>query len=554
VAKNIILLSDGTGNSASSPFKTNVWRLYQALDIGPPLLGGLGQVGFYDNGVGTETFKPLKLLGLALGIGVAANVKSLYTFLCRNYEPGDNIFLFGFSRGAFTVRILAGLVLRCGVVTAPSETELDQRVKLAYAEYKRDATRRATATRPWLIAGRILGGSSRGHGTDRISFNFEQKSEQHFPRIAFIGVWDTVDAYGMPVDELKEGIDRYVWPMTLADRHLSDHIDRVCHALSLDDERPTFRPVLWTDPTARPDRLLQVWFAGVHANVGGGYPDDGLAYVTLQWMMDEAAQFGLRFYPTLRAEYDDRADPHGEQYDSRSGLAGYYRYGPRDMDSLCNDTDHGVTIARLKVHDSVLERIRRRQVAYAPICVAKQPRGYELCGRSATPPVLVPRPPVESAPGIVGRAGDMQLVNDAVFRRRVAYVSTVAFTIVLAGLPVFDWIARDFWGPVSAWLDMTSPTIYRLLTAPFSGLAWVGNELTRIPGWSWVTRELGTVLNWTVAKQFFPAWATFWLESFGKHPALFLFCGLTVLWLFLRKSQLLQDQIYARAEYAWRRI
>ena len=109
--------------------------------------------------------------------------------------------------------------------------------------------------------------------------------------------------------------------MTLADRHLSDHIERVVHALSLDDERPTFRPVLWTDADNRPERLSQVWFAGVHANIGGGYPDDGLAYVTLQWMMDEAAHAGLRFYPTLRAEYDARADAHGEQYDSRSGLA-----------------------------------------------------------------------------------------------------------------------------------------------------------------------------------------------------------------------------------------
>jgi hypothetical protein len=129
---------------------------------------------------------------------------------------------------------------------------------------------------------------------------------------------------------------------------------------------------LWTDPEKgkRPERLSQVWFAGVHANVGGGYPDDGLAYVTLQWMMDEATQLGLRFYPAVRAEYDERADPHGEQYDSRSGLAGYYRYGPRDMDSLCADADHGVAIAHLQIHDSVLERIRRWQVAYAPLCVS----------------------------------------------------------------------------------------------------------------------------------------------------------------------------------------
>jgi hypothetical protein len=224
------------------------------------------------------------------------------------------------------------------------------------------------------------------------------------------------------------------------------------------------------------------------------------------------------------------------------------------MDSLCADSDHGVTIGRLQVHGSALERIRRRQVAYAPICVAKQPRGYELFGRSRTPPVLVRLPAAESVDDIRGRAEDMQLVNDAVFRRRVAYLFTVWFTLLLAVLPLFDWITLHVWTPVAGWLDTTAPTVYRLLIAPFSGLAWLGNALSSILGWSSATQELGATLNWTVQRQFFPAWVDFWLTSFGAHPALFLFCGLTVLWLFFRKSQLLQDQIFARAEYAWRRI
>src|SRR5262245_16223935 len=106
--KNIVLLADGTGNSSASPFKTNVWRLYQAVDI-TSQWGIEPQVVYYNDGVGTGTFRPLVLLGLALGVGLARNVKDLYAFACRNYEPGDNIYLFGFSRGAFTVRILAGL-------------------------------------------------------------------------------------------------------------------------------------------------------------------------------------------------------------------------------------------------------------------------------------------------------------------------------------------------------------------------------------------------------------------------------------------------------------
>src|ERR1700722_18319566 len=116
MAKSIFLLADGTGNAAASPFKTNVWRLYQAIDQTQP-----DQIAFYTDGVGTETFKPLRALGGAFGIGLARNVKELYQFLCRNYVLGDRIYLFGFSRGAFTVRILAGLIMRCGVVKATNE-------------------------------------------------------------------------------------------------------------------------------------------------------------------------------------------------------------------------------------------------------------------------------------------------------------------------------------------------------------------------------------------------------------------------------------------------
>jgi hypothetical protein len=364
---------------------------------------------------------------------------------------------------------------------------------------------------------------------------------------------------------LKEGIDRYIWPMTLADRGLSDHVDRACHALCLDDERPTFRPVLWSDPTIDPDRLTQVWFPGVHANVGGGYPDDGLAYVTLQWMMDEAVRSGLRFYPQLRAEYGDRVDVQGEQYDSRSGLGGYYRYGPRDVDSLCADAEHDVSVAHPLIHDSALQRIQRWQVAYASVSFPSLPRGYIRLVRQVAdptvaalppPPALAPAPPIETPAQIRERAKDMEdFVADAVFRRRAAYLVTVAFTALLAMLPVFDWIANSgFWGTVSTKLGDSPPGLNRLLSAPFLGLAWLGDELSRIPGWSWGTKALGEALTWTVGQGFFPAWVSFWLKSYAGHPALFLFCGLVVLWLFFRKSEQLQEQVFARTEYAWRRI
>src|ERR1700754_976315 len=125
MSKNIVLLSDGTGNAASKVWRTNVWRTFQALDLTTSQ-----QVAYYGDGVGTSAFKPLAILGGAFGWGLNRNVLDLYKFLCRNYTPAgpnrkpDEIYAFGFSRGAFTVRVLCGLVVHQGLVTARSESEL----------------------------------------------------------------------------------------------------------------------------------------------------------------------------------------------------------------------------------------------------------------------------------------------------------------------------------------------------------------------------------------------------------------------------------------------
>ena len=340
MVKNIVLFSDGTGNSSASPFKTNVWRLYQAIDIAPPTNPkDPQQIVYYDNGVGTENFKPIAALGGALGIGVWQNVKDLYTFVCRNYQAGDQIYGFGFSRGAFTIRLLMELIGKCGIVkTNPhSEAKLLEAIEMAYEAYRRDFLLRAARRRWSLFYYRILRKpryqtDEEGRETRQIDLtNGEDDSiVQFFVNIPFLGVWDTVDAYGMPVDELKFAIDRWVWPMSFADRDPAKNITTIRHALSLDDERPTFRPVLWNEVVPDPaqpgsqlrvtlgrDQIQQVWFAGVHANVGGGYPDDGLAFTTLKWMMDEAGMgpFRLRYDPQARDEINARVNPHGEQYE-----------------------------------------------------------------------------------------------------------------------------------------------------------------------------------------------------------------------------------------------
>ena len=251
MAKNIVLFSDGTGNSSASPFKTNVWRLYQAIDIEPPKNPKdpktPEQIVYYDNGVGTENFKPLAALGGALGIGVWANVRDLYTFVCRNYQPGDQIYGFGFSRGAFTTRLLMGLIGKCGLLKTDSEADLTEHVQMAYEAYRRDYPDSCLAPTAHDLSPVLRPPIHRENGHPVPQLILVHELRIVFPDIRFVGVWDTVDAYGMPVDELKLAIDDWVWPMSFADRDPSDRLLTIRHALSLDDERPTFRPVLWNE-------------------------------------------------------------------------------------------------------------------------------------------------------------------------------------------------------------------------------------------------------------------------------------------------------------------
>ena len=132
MGRNIVLLSDGTGNSAAKVWRTNVWRTFEALD-----LSGNDQVAFYDDGVGTSTFKPWAILGGAFGFGLKRNVVDIYKFACRNYrDESDNLYGFGFSRGAFTIRVVIGLILNQGLVSADNESELDKKAIAAYRQYR----------------------------------------------------------------------------------------------------------------------------------------------------------------------------------------------------------------------------------------------------------------------------------------------------------------------------------------------------------------------------------------------------------------------------------
>jgi hypothetical protein len=210
----------------------------------------------------------------------------------------------------------------------------------------------------------------------------------------------TVAAYGLPVDEMTRGVGQWIWPLEIPSHTLHSDVKRACHALALDDERTTFHPVLWNEKWeqrqtgstrfTKDERISQVWFAGVHANVGGGYPDDSLAQIPLYWIMQEAKECHLRFKtanPEAVAETKEAQDKDGRLYDSRNGFSSYYRYGPRRLSRLCNEvfsrtTSDELSIATPKIHESVLQRIANNAHVYAPIGIPPQ---YEVV-------VTVPKP------------------------------------------------------------------------------------------------------------------------------------------------------------------
>ncbi|MEM6987862.1 MAG: DUF2235 domain-containing protein, partial [Pseudomonadota bacterium] len=250
MAKNIFIFSDGTGNSSKALFKSNVWRLYQALDLGPAQGGAMEQIALYDDGVGTSGVTVLQKLGGAFGFGLNRNVRQLYEKLCRVYEPGDEIYIFGFSRGGFTARMLAGLIGACGIID-PNKTDASGKPLFApnYDDKHVLSTERgltvaveeahkAFRTQYWkkpaqpdieakskLLAvvqrrlhnllGKILRFTPRtfeDYSADDFKKRYAYDSggsssgDGDTPSIRLVGVWDTVDALGLPIEELADAL------------------------------------------------------------------------------------------------------------------------------------------------------------------------------------------------------------------------------------------------------------------------------------------------------------------------------------------------------------
>ena len=391
--KNIILSSDGTGNIGGKKYNTNVWNLHTAIDRNDheKNLSDIRQVTFYDDGVGTDQLKWFKLLSGAFGLGLAINVKELYTFLVYNYEEGDRIYLFGFSRGGFTIRLLADIICNIGILKLDHQQYIcDEKIECAVnGVYRR--LRKENFRFQWLdsscmrniLRNVIEAVIEKIICVDKGLHSYHIRSAEqlkHHPtchttssvNIEFIGIWDTVEAYAVPSRYWGNFINKYIYRFQRSSLELDCRIKKICHVLSIDDERQVFHPVLWNEKNRQacdhcnhqPD-IEQVWFSGVHANVGGGYPKQGLAWTSLSWMMEKAKQSGLRFAEEDHEQYIENCDYNDHLYDSRAGLASYYGYELRNIDQISKK--HHIHADKILIHISTFQRILYRTRGYAPI-------------------------------------------------------------------------------------------------------------------------------------------------------------------------------------------
>jgi uncharacterized protein (DUF2235 family) len=319
MAKRLVVCCDGTWNrpdqlSHGVAAPTNVTKL--AFGVARED-GGTAQRIFYQPGVGTRRFE--RLTGGAFGLGLSRNVIDCYGFLVESYEPGDELYFLGFSRGAFTARSTVGLVRNSGILRSAHAG----RVMDAYRLY-RDR-------------------SPEAHPRGLEAEMFRRMYSHPDPDIHFVGVWDTVGRLGIPIDPVRWPVVTRRW--AFHDTTLSSHVRFAYQALAVDEQRGPFEPTVWQQqPDAGGQVLEQVWFAGVHCDVGGGYADPALSEIALLWMVDRARDCGLVFEPDRFQVRRGAADPElrrvakeiapdalGAIHESRDG---FYRLLPRHDRSL----------------------------------------------------------------------------------------------------------------------------------------------------------------------------------------------------------------------------
>lgn len=275
--KNIIICCDGTGNE----YGENNTNVVQTYDIA---INDADQITYYDPGVGTggweyneATFELKSKADQATGVGLQKNVVDAYSYLMKTYEEGDRLYLFGFSRGAFTVRSLAGMLYKCGLLHADSNNLTEYASKI----YNTD-------------------------DNQEIAAGFKKTFSKPCP-VYFIGVWDTVESLVLNAGK------------KFHNARLNNEIKFAYHALSIDERRKDFVPFPWDEDNVEPHQTMeQVWFAGVHSDVGGFYEDRGLSNIAFHWMMSKAIACEMKIDQTKMETYE--TDPHGKLHNSFKGF------------------------------------------------------------------------------------------------------------------------------------------------------------------------------------------------------------------------------------------
>jgi uncharacterized protein (DUF2235 family) len=294
--KRIVICCDGTWNRADqehdgTPCPTNVVKL--AYRVAKRDAQGNPQVVFYNQGVGTGN-RLDRATGGAFGHGLEDNILDAYRFLIGNYEEGDELFLFGFSRGAFTARSLGGMIRNCGILRRDAIGQYRVAVELYRS---RGDHPNADRSREFREACSIGGG-------------------EDIP-IKFIGVWDTVGSLGIPVRGLRFlTLRRYQFH----DTELSGTVENAFHALAVDEYRSPFEPTLWERKVKPGQRVRQVWFTGAHSDVGGGYADARLSDIPLMWMLEMANACGLELDARVIEAHPLNPDPMLDPHISKTGV------------------------------------------------------------------------------------------------------------------------------------------------------------------------------------------------------------------------------------------
>jgi uncharacterized protein (DUF2235 family) len=352
--KRLVIFCDGTWNTPDQKDRgvkcpSNVVKLRNLVELEDG--NGIQQLPFYDQGVGTGDVVD-KLFGGMFGIGLSHNIRDAYEFISLNYEDGDQIFLFGFSRGAYTVRRTVGMIRKCQVL--PRITDRDKRIAAVKAAYDVFTTREPM---------------EKGGPDAPSALAFRSQYGCRPARIRCLGVWDTVGAYG--IGGVMGQLSSLKSKSRFHDRRLSSIVDCAFQAVAIDEARRLFGPTLFEQgPTALKSGnqvLEQSWFTGVHSNIGGGYVDAGLSNIALHWMARKAEGCGLYLEPGWHDRW--KPDELGELRDSRTGFYKLMGRAERPIGKQKN--------AYEKVHRRAIARMER-DPAYKPanLVAYRQSGGY----------------------------------------------------------------------------------------------------------------------------------------------------------------------------------